>query len=198
MAELLLKEALSRAELQGFVVQSAGIAARAGDTINPKSAYVLSEHGISSENFSSTLLDEKSLKEAFAVVCMTEKQKDILLDMRWHALREAGEIGEEEIENNIYAFSELAGYEVIDPYGKDLECYRYVFGLLAAGMSALIEKLRLPEHAKKSKPRVPRKTKQTEASAPKKRGRPKKQTSETAVSAPPKKRGRPKKTDIKS
>ena len=63
----------------------------------------------------------------------------------------------EDFENNVFSFGEIAGYEVIDPYGKDLDCYRYVYELIKGGMSALIEKLQLREVAK----------------MPKKRGRPK-------------------------
>ena len=191
MAERLLCKALEERNLKGFAVSSAGIAARKGDEMNPKSAQVLAEHGIAADGFSATLLDDKTLREAFAIVCMTEQQKDVLLDMRWQALKKVDAIGDEEIENNVYAFSEFAGYAVMDPYGRDIDCYRYVFGLMSAGMDALIEKLRLPENAKKTKPR---KTKaETDPSAPpKKRGRPKKERPEGEV-AVPKKRGRPKK-----
>ena len=65
-------------------------------------------------------------------------QRDMLMEMRWKALREDGE---EDIENNVFSFSELAGYEVLDPYGKDIDCYRYVYELIAGGMSAIIEKI---------------------------------------------------------
>ena len=62
----------------------------------------------------------------------------------------------EELKEYVYYFQfTLTGY------GRDIECYRYVYGLLEAGMSALIEKLEL----------VPKK--KTE-SVKKKRGRPKK------------------------
>ena len=61
-------------------------------------------------------------------------------------------------ENNVYSFAELVGYEIPDPYGKDIACYRYVFEQLARGMSALIDKLSL----------------RAVATQPKKRGRPKK------------------------
>ena len=159
--------------------------------MNPKSAQVLSEHGLPSDGFSSKPLDDKSLREAFAIVCMTEPQKDILLDMRWQALKKAGEVGEEEIENNVYAFSEFAGYSIIDPFGRDIDCYRYVYGLMAAGIAALIEGLRLPENAKKTRARKPKAPTDPNA-PPKKRGRPKKEKPE-GETAPPKKRGRPKK-----
>ena len=76
--------------------------------------------------------------ESLAIVCMTDVQRDLLMDMRWQAMKAAGE---EEIENNVYSFSELAGYEILDPYGRDIDCYHYVFELIAGGMSAIIEKL---------------------------------------------------------
>lgn len=191
MAERILCKALEERELKGFSVSSAGIAARKGDTMNPKSAQVLAEHGLPFDGFSPKSLDDKSLREAFAIVCMTEAQKDILLDMRWQALKKAGEVGEAEIENNVYAFSDFAGYSIIDPFGRDIDCYRYVYGLMAAGITSLIEGLRLPENAKKTRAR---KTKApTDPNAPpKKRGRPKKEKPE-GENTPPKKRGRPKK-----
>ena len=147
---------------------SAGLAAKNGDSINRLAELVLKENGLPCEKFSSTLLTEKLLRESFAVVCMTESQRDIVMDMRWHALRGTGA---EEIENNVYSFSEISGYEIYDPYGKDQECYRYVFGLLEAGMSALIEKFELKALIKTAK--KPKKEREVNAT-PKKRGRPKK------------------------
>lgn len=156
MAEVLLKRELESRGWKGFTVTSAGIAARRGDKLNPKSEQTLAENDMALESFSAKKLTEKMIKDAYAIVCMTERQKEYLMDARWNAMRKAGV---EEIENNVYSFYELAGYEVIDPYGKDLDCYRYVFGLLEGGMSALIAKLGLQSLAK----------------MPKKRGRPKKQ-----------------------
>ena len=201
MAEALLKRALAEAELKGFSVSSAGIAARTGDCMNPKSMQVLFENGIQAGDFTATLLDENALCEAFAVICMTDNHKDILMDMRWQALKKAHEIGEEEIQNNVYSFADFTDYEVIDPYGKDLECYRYVYSLLSAGMKEIIEKLRLAEFAeKKSKRGRPKKTAEGTATdtAPKKRGRPRKNPlpQENGIAQPPKKRGRPRKTAL--
>ena len=84
------------------------------------------------------------------------------MDMRWNVLRKAGE---EEIENNIYSFYELAGCEVPDPYGLDIDKYRYVYKLLEGGMYALIDNLHLKEHALPTK---------NVSDGMKKRGRPRK------------------------
>lgn len=161
MAEYLLKKILKEKKLRGFKVCSAGVGVKKGDVINPKSAQILEEHGIKLGKFSSTPVSEKLLKETFLFVCMTERHKEYLMDMRWNVLRKAGE---EEIENNVYSFHELAGTEIPDPYGMGIEEYRYVYNLLEGGMYALIENLRLKDHALPA-PLKP---------AAKKRGRPRK------------------------
>ena len=182
MAEYLLKQALKIRGFRDIKVCSVGTAAKKGDSINPKSAQVLLEHGIEVGEFSSTPLTDRLLRDAFAFVCMTERHAELLMDMRWNALRKSGA---EDIENNVYSFGEITGYDIMDPYGRDLECYRYVYGLLEAGMSALIEKLELEKHARIVKPRA--------SSVGAKRGRPKKEPSETPTT-PKRGRGRPKKT----
>ena len=160
MAEILLRHKLVGLGVTNVKVLSAGLQTRKGDKINTYSQQVLQENAISCEEFRSTQLTDKILKEAYAIVCMTEQQKEFVMDMRWNALRKAGE---EEIENNVYCFSEISGYEIRDPYGKGYDCYQYVFGLLDAGMSALIEKFELIAKPKKA------------VSGGKKRGRKKKQ-----------------------
>ncbi len=188
MAEMLLKARLKTLGLKGFSVSSSGIQAKKGDVMNAKSRQVLEEKGLTVGEFTSTRLTEKTVCEAFAIVCMTSSQRDYLMDLRWNALKKAGI---EAQENNVYCFADIAGYEVIDPYGKDIDCYRYVYGLLEAGVAALVDKLNLRAYAYVSKPRAPRKTTDE---PPKKRGRPKKAVEE--ASTPPKKRGRPRKTKI--
>lgn len=198
MAEFLLKRELSVRGYRGIQVCSVGLAAKKGEAMNAKSAAVLAEHGIEVGDFTATPLTERLLREAFAFVCMTERQCELLMDMRWNALRKTGA---EDIENNVWAFSDIVGYDVLDPYGRDIECYRYVYGLLEGGMSALIAKLELEKHARIVRPRVKKTTDEKSAlarenaasCAPKKRGRPRKK--ENAPSDVPKRgRGRPKKT----
>ena len=162
MAQLLLTKRLDEEKLKGFDVRSAGIAAKKGDGINPKSAQVLQENGIDVKEFSATKLSEKLLLDAFAVVCMTERQREYLMDMRWNALKKAGK-DLDAAENNVYSFAEITRYEILDPYGKDIDCYRYVFGLLSAGMSKLTEKLHLKDNAWETKPRTATKAKTSSA-----------------------------------
>jgi len=160
MAEYIFRKKAEELGLVKLKVCSAGTNAKKGDKINEKSAEILMDKGFDVVSFKAKPIDEKMLKQSLAIVCMTDVQRDMLMEMRWQVLRAEGE---EEIENNVYSFSELAGYQVMDPYGRDKECYRYVYELIAGGMSALIEKL-LPQKIQeklKEKPKTATKTTKT-------------------------------------
>lgn len=158
MAEVILKQRLKKEKLTGVKVTSAGLQPSIGLPINEKTAQTLVDKGFKVASFAkkkAQKLTDKLLKDALAIVCMTDRQRDILMDKRWQLLRKAGM---ENIENNVYAFSDFAGYEVLDPYGKDLNCYHYVYELIDGGMSALIDKI-LPLEIRaeyKTPPRKPR------------------------------------------
>ena len=155
MAEYLFRQKTESLGLYKLKICSAGIKAKRGDTMNEKSAQILMEKGFDVRAFSSRKIDKRMLKDSLAIVCMTDTQRDTLMEMRWKALREAGV---EEIENNVYSFSDITGYQVLDPYGRDMDCYRYVFELLAGGMSTLLDKI-IPENMRAAYVKKPRKTK---------------------------------------
>lgn len=160
MAEAIFRQKVTEMGLVKLKVDSAGTKAKKGDLLNEKSAQILMDKGIAPLNFTAKKVDKRMLAQSLAIVCMTDAQRDLLMEMRWQALRA---LGEEEIENNVYSFSELAGYEVLDPYGRDMDCYKYVFELLEGGMYAVIEKL-LPESIRPKfigKPKKPKKTTKT-------------------------------------
>ena len=140
MAEAILRSELRRLNIGGVTVLSAGTRASESETMNPKSAAVLSENGLSIDNFNSRRLDGELLKSACAIICMTDALRDLLMDMRWNILRKEGYA---EIENNVYSFSDLAGYEIPDPFGKELDCYRLTYRKLSEGMPRVIERLLL-------------------------------------------------------
>ena len=160
MAEYVFRQKITQLGLTKLKIVSAGTHAHAGDKINEKTAQILADKGIRSRAFKAKQIDEKTLKDSLAVICMTDAQRDTLMEMRWQVLRAAGE---EDIENNVYAFSDITGYQIIDPYGKDIDCYRYVYELIAGGIPALIDKILPKEIWEKYIPK-PKKT----VTAPKK------------------------------
>ena len=144
MAEAIFRQKTTEMGLVKLKVASAGTKAKKGDTLNEKSAKILMDKGIAPLNFTAKKIDKRILTQSLAIVCMTDAQRDLLMEMRWQALRKTDGIEEEEIENNVYSFSELTGYEILDPYGRDMDCYEYVYELLEGGMRAVIEKI-LPQ-----------------------------------------------------
>ena len=167
MAEYVFRKKAEELGLVKLKVASAGTHAKKGDKINEKSAEILQEKGLDCGLFKAKPIDEKMLKQSLAIVCMTDAQRDMLMEMRWQVLRASGE---EEIENNVYSFSELVGYQIMDPYGKDKDCYQYVYELIAGGMSAMMDKL-LPEEIRKKLREKPQTTgeKITKKTQPKKK-----------------------------
>ena len=168
MAEYIFRKRAEELGLTKLKVVSAGTHAKKGDKINEKSAEILAEKGLDTSLFKAKGIDERMLKQSLAIICMTDAQRDMLMELRWQVLRAAGE---EEIENNVYSFYDITGYQVMDPYGKDMECYRYVYELINGGMSALIEKF-LPKEIQeklKEKPKTATAKKTTKKTTPTKK-----------------------------
>ena len=143
MAEAVFKTLANDWGLVKLKIRSAGVRVKKGDSLNPKSALVLEEQGLSLPEFTPSRLTDAMLKQSIAVVCMTDAQRDLVMEMRWNALKKAGE-NEDDIQNNVYSFAELTGYEVLDPYGRDIDCYRYVYQLIDSGKVSVLDKL-IPE-----------------------------------------------------
>ena len=205
MAEAVCRSELKRLRAEGIEVLSAGTAASSSGQLNPYSAITLAENGLMLENFNSTLLSDELLEQAYAVICMTERQREGLIERRalafFQSVGKCGSLGE-----NIHSFYSLVGYEIPDPFGKDLDCYRVTFDKIFKAMPLILEKLAIKSQVSvTATPETENKEREVflevgEKAAPpkKKRGRPRKnplQTpSEKSVTTTPKKRGRPKKT----
>ncbi len=169
MAEVIFNSELRRRRIDDVVCYSAGISARE-ENINPKSIAVLAQNGFSIENFHSKKLDADALRSAYAIVCMTEEQRDYLMELRWQALKQNGEA---DIENNVYAFSDICGYDIPDPYGGDVEAYQTTFSRINEAMPPLFEKFFPQKQAGQMSETPPKR----------KRGRPRKTEAEAKSSA---------------
>ena len=206
MAEAVCRSELRRIREESVQVRSAGLSVSKGGLLNTNSAIVLAENGLSLENFKSTPLTEEEISNAYAVVCMTESQRAFLEENRalafFKSVGKSGSLGE-----NIHSFYSLVGYEIPDPFGKDLACYRETFEQIAKAMPEILQKLGVMAkpttqekitEKKESFLDLGEKPVQKEvATTPKKRGRPKKNptktTEDSIATTTPKKRGRPKK-----
>lgn len=129
MAEAVLKEELKRKKIRWYSVRSAGLNASKTGGMNEKSKQALLECGIAySETFVPRQLTEKMIREAYAVVCMTEDQKARLSAYE-----------------NVMSMYYLTGFEIADPYGLDIDAYRVTLEMLKRAMPRLMAALSIGE-----------------------------------------------------
>ena len=128
MAEAALRAELKKRKIRWYTVQSAGICAEEGGEMNPKSRQALTEAKIPfSERFVSRRLTPAMVQGAFAVICMTEGQRAVIEG------------------DNITTMQQVAGKEILDPYGMDIDAYRFTLRTLRECMPRIIEALHLGE-----------------------------------------------------
>lgn len=129
MAEAALRAELKRRKIRWYHVRSAGLRAETGGRMSPNSAQALTEAKIPfSENFEPRRLTDKMIKEAYAVVCMTESQRSALAGYP-----------------NVTSMYALAGKEIPDPYGQSIDAYRVALRNIRECLPRVISALRLGE-----------------------------------------------------
>lgn len=107
MAEAALRHELKKRKIRWYQISSAGIRAQEGAPMAENARIALTEAGIAfSEQFRARKLTPKMVKEACAVICMTQEQADL--------------IGE----RNVTSMSVFAGKDIPDPYGRGPDVYR--------------------------------------------------------------------------
>lgn len=127
MAAAALRAELKRRRIAWFTVQSAGLSAEEGAPMNELAQKALSEARIPfAENFASRRLTDKMIKEAYAVVCMTEEQRRRLAAF-----------------DNVVSMKMLAGRDIPDPYGQGIDVYRETLRSIRLCLPRLIEGLGL-------------------------------------------------------
>lgn len=122
MAEFLLRYKLKKRKIKWWDVSSCGIQAEVGSAISPNSKIALEEAGITVGKFASRQLTQKIIGASTIVICMTQSQKQMLYEC-----------------GNVFCVRDVCGYDVPDPYGRDLEAYRLTREALSRACDTLIE-----------------------------------------------------------
>ena len=122
MAEALLKAKIRKNKIKWWSVASCGIRAEVGSAISANSRAVLSELGISSDKFTPKQLTQKMISSATLVVCMTSSQKQMLEDC-----------------GIVTCVKDLCGYDIPDPYGRDISVYRATRDALSSACDYIVE-----------------------------------------------------------
>lgn len=131
MAEAIFRAEIKKRKIKFVDSASAGIFAADSDSIHPLSSACLDERKIDYSKFHPRQLKHKMLETSFLVVCMTREQKDLLKGS-----------------GNVYAVSDIIGFDVNDPYGGTLDEYRRAADELQQTAIAIIEKFFAAEEMK--------------------------------------------------
>lgn len=123
MAEAIFRSEIRRRKIKFVDAASAGIFAEGSTAINEHSAACLTSLGIDFSKFHPRQLKHAMIENSFLVFCMTESQKELLNTFP-----------------NVYSIAEVAGFEIPDPYGLDLEAYRVTAERIRRAVDAIIER----------------------------------------------------------
>lgn len=129
MAEAILRSKIKKQKIKWWDVSSCGIFAEVGGSVSPLSMQALEEAGFTLAKFAPKQLSQSAIDKSYAVICMTEKQKQIIEGC-----------------GKVFCIKELCGFDVPDPYGQDITVYRATRDMLARACDIIIEKVILPEN----------------------------------------------------
>jgi len=121
MAEALLRHKLKQNKIKWWDAASRGIQAETGGTISPNSKTALEEIGVTVGKFVPRQLTQSIIDKSTLVICMTENQRIMLSGC-----------------GNVWSVKDICGYEIPDPYGRDIEAYRITRDALSRACDILI------------------------------------------------------------
>ncbi len=121
MAEALLRDKIKKNKIKWWSVSSCGINAEVGGTISPNSRTALAEVGITVDDFAPKQLTQKIIAANTLVICMTTAQKQML-----------------EACGNVTCIRDICGYDIPDPYGRDIAAYRATRDALSSACDYII------------------------------------------------------------
>lgn len=122
MAEALLRAQIKKRNIKWWDVTSRGINAEVGSGISLNGGLALREAGLSLPDFKSRQLTQKIIESSVLVVTMTEGQKQLLEGC-----------------GKVLSVKDICGYDVPDPYGRDLDAYRRTRDALNEACKIIVE-----------------------------------------------------------
>ncbi len=106
MAEVILKTKLKLSGIKGISVKSAGLSCSDGEKMSANSFKALKLLGYKPYGFKSSRATGATLIKSDVIICMTREHKSYIANFP-----------------NVYAMSEITGYDIADPYGGDINVY---------------------------------------------------------------------------
>jgi len=131
MAEYFAKQYIQENDLEDFEVNSAGINAVTGEKATSEAIEVMKEKDIDLTGHKSKMLMEADLKESDKVFAMTNSHKEVIEDM----------YGYEEVYTLKHFVQSCEDWDILDPYGYDIDKYRKTRDEIEYAVKELLKKL---------------------------------------------------------
>jgi protein-tyrosine phosphatase len=129
IAEGLLKHALASSNKGECVVGSAGLAALAGHSPDPKACQLMMEKGIDISDYRARQLNKEMIRKADLILVMESAHKNSI------------EESEQSAKGKVFRLGEWGGFDIPDPYKQDLSMFLKSFNLIEQGIAMWVPKL---------------------------------------------------------
>ena len=137
MAHVMLEDKIKKNNINDIEVYSCGIYAENGDLSTYNAIEVMQEYEINIKNHKATNIMNSNIKEMDLILCATNSHKIAVLDLY------------PELESKVYTIKEYVNYDreyhdkinIKDPWGYDLETYRYCAGEIDECLELLLNKI---------------------------------------------------------
>ena len=124
MAEIILKNKIKLAGIKRVTVKSAGLSANDGEKMSQNAFRALKLLGYKPYGFKSTRATGGILIKSDLIICMTKEHKSYISNFP-----------------NVYAMSEITGFDIADPYGGDINVYVKTSHELEDACNIILQKL---------------------------------------------------------
>lgn len=129
MVEVILKDALSKIKQNTCHVSSAGIGALVGYKADAKASQLMTARGLDISNHCACQLNKEMIRRADLVLVMELAHKMEI------------ESKEPSAKGKVFRVGEWGGYDIPDPYQKDLKVFESVLALIDQGVGQWVKKL---------------------------------------------------------
>jgi protein-tyrosine phosphatase len=129
MAEALLREALSHAGKTGYSISSAGLGALVDHAPDKTACELLLKKGIAISSYKASQINTQVIRDADLILVMEAGHKNALVTESPSA------------KGKVFRLGEWGGFDIPDPYRKDLAAFENALHLIEQGVAQWLTKL---------------------------------------------------------
>lgn len=129
MAEALLKSALATSNKGDCVVSSAGLGALVGHPPDIKACQLMMEKGIDISGYRACQINKEMIRKADLILVMELAHKTAI------------EMIEPSAKGKVFRVGEWGGFDISDPYQKELPAFKKSLNLIEQGINLWVQKL---------------------------------------------------------